>query len=417
MKANKIIKAASVVLTASIAFMATGCTVEIKDDGNTVDRIIAAAEKSNSSDDQDTTKAQAASTSDTEAEEETVSPKETVTEEKPSQIEGTSKGDAKAVNNDKTDSTVETTTMDNVFENKTKPSETTVSESKAVTPTATPEAEPAATSASTTTAETTAAPTKAPEDIFAALKADTNKNYVKSFDFHTDGRNGWYLYCELGSFDITPGDKVVNITYNGTTFDLPITYCDELGVVLANTYLIDRNGTKYLWVCDTVGNDIHDTNVYKIGDNDITLVGVAENVSFPKIMTTEVMDGHECGGMGIMYATREYKVGDDGMPSPLDDIRRFDSSLTYKLAFWKELEGNIIKDGKVTDETLVIPYNTFVTLIETDGNTYLDIMDADDNLIRVDISETYAYHYKYFVEDIFYEGIIELVLDWKEPWL
>ena len=73
MKANKIIKAASVVLTASIAFMATGCTVEIKDDGNTVDRIIAAAEKSNSSDDQDTTKAQTASTSDTEAEE-TVSP-------------------------------------------------------------------------------------------------------------------------------------------------------------------------------------------------------------------------------------------------------------------------------------------------------------------------------------------------------
>ena len=410
MKANKIIKAASVVLTASIAFMAAGCTVEVKDEGNAIGRIIEAAEKSNISDNGITIQTQADSTADSAADAETVPTEGLVSEEKNVQTEETSKGVVEIDNKDKTFITIEPTTTENLLENKTKPSETTVAETTA--------SETNVSQAQTTTPTTTptAAPTKAPEDIFAALKADTKKNYAKRFDFYKDGKEGWFLYSELGSFDITPGDKVVHITYNGNTFDLPITYSDELGVVLADTFLIDRNGTKYLWVCDTVGNDMHDTNVYKIGDNDITLVGVAKSVSFAQIKTTEVINGSEWGGMGIMYATREYKVGDDGMPLPLNDIRTFES-ITYKLSFWKELEGNIIKNGKVTEETAVIPYNTFVTLVETDGNTYLDVKDADDNLIRVDISETYANHYKYFVEDIFYEGIMELVLDWKEPWL
>ena len=421
MKANKIIKAASVVLTASIAFAATGCTIEVKDQGNTVDRIIAAAEKSNLSANGVTIQTQAASADDTAATADTATvPTEgMVAEEKSVQIEETSKGVVEIDNKDKTYFTVEPTTTENLFGNKTKPTEPAVAETTAVETTVadTQATTPSAVVTTAPTAEVTAAPTQTPVDAFAALKADTKKNYVKPFDFFKDDRDGWYLDCELGYFELTPGDKIVQISYNGIIFDLPITYCDELGVVLANSYLVDRNGTKYIWICDTVGCDMHDTNVYKIGENEITLVGVAKSVSFPKIMTTEVMDGFECGGMGIMRASREYKVGDDGMPVALNDIRTFDRTITYKLSFWKELEGNIIVNGKVTDETAVVPYNTFVSPIETDGNTYLDVEDADGNLIRLDISETYEYHYKYFVEDIFYEGIMELVLDWKEPWL
>ena len=241
---------------------------------------------------------------------------------------------------------------------------------------------------------------------------------VKAFDYYKDGRSGWYLYCDLGNFDITPGDKAVQITYNGKTFELPITYRDDLGVVLANTYLIDGNGTKYIWVCNTVGNDMHDTNVYKIGDNDITLVGVAESVSFPTITTTEVMNGFESGGMGIMRASREYKVGDDGMPSPLNDIRTFDTSLTYKMAFVKDFKANIISNGEVTSDTITIKkYNEYVTLLETDGNTYLDVETEAGVVARIDFSKEYKLHYDQFQVDIFYEGIMESIMDWKEPWL
>ena len=415
---SKAVKSTAILFTASIALTATACTVKVEDKGDTVGRLINAAVAEE--DDEATSSVEYLE--ETSSKEVTNTRKNVVedgrTSEKKHDVEANETERVVLDDQDRTPITIEPTTpskpVDKIRETEatkvteeTKATEAIVEETKA-TEKAVEETKPT---------EKVVEETQVKEDKFAALKADKKKNYAKAFDFDKEGLGTWYLDCELGSFLLAPGEKEVLISYNNETFNLPITYCDELGVVLANSYLIDRNGTKYIWICNTVGADMHDTNVYKIGDNDITLVGVAESVSFPVIRTTEVMDGFECGGMGIMRASREYKVGDDGMPLPLDDIRRFDTSVTYKLAFWKELEGNVIKNGKITDETVVIPYNTFVTMIETDGNTYIDVEDADGNLIRVDISDTYAYHYKYFVNDIFYEGIMELVLDWKEPWL
>ena len=53
---------------------------------------------------------------------------------------------------------------------------------------------------------------------------------------------------------------------------------------------------------------------------------------------------------------------------------------------------------------------------EDAGEAYLDLFDSNNVFIRVDISDVYDYHYKYFVEDNFYEAIMEIVLDWKAPW-
>ena len=402
MKTNKITTAASILLTASIAFMSTACSVRIKDDGNTVERILAAAsEKTSISVEGDNSEDITTGTD----------------EQNDSDIDITIPSSNRSGNIPTDETTGASTKAEDIKINEktNEVAETTVASKETEKVEATETA--SETKIEETKAQVTAEPTEAPTATPTA-KPNINKNkgekqnYVKEFNI---GTNNKFLECDLGYFSVEAGDKEVLITHDDEVFDLPITYSDELGVVIANCFLVDRNGTKFIWVCDTVGNDLHDTCVYRLEDDGIIFMGVLYDVSFVDIKTTEAFFGNEWGGMGIMYAQREYKVADNGMPIPLDNIRYF-RDLTYNIAFSRDLTGKVIKDGKVTDEEITVKYNTFVTLAETDGETYLDLFDSNNVFIRVDISDVYDYHYKYFVEDNFYEAIMEIVLDWKAPW-
>ena len=398
MKTNKITTAASILLTASIAFMSTACSVRIKDDGNTVERLIgAASDKTSISVEGDNSEDTTTGTD----------------EQNDSDIDITIPSSNRSGNIPTDETTGASTKAEDIKMNEktNEVAETTVTSKE------TEKVEATETASETKIEETKAQDTAEPTEATTA-KPNINKNkgekqnYVKAFN---TGANKKFLECDLGYFSVEAGDKEVLITHDDEVFDLPITYSDELGAVIANCFLVDRNGTKFIWVCDTVGNDLHDTCVYRLEDDGIIFMGVLYDVSFVDIKTTEAFFGNEWGGMGIMYAQREYKVDDNGMPIPLDDIRYF-RDLTYNIAFNRDLTGKVIKDGVVTDEEITIKYNTFVTLAETDGQTYLDLFDSNNVFIRVDISDVYDYHYKYFVGDNFYEAIMEIVLDWKAPW-
>ncbi|MBO7424272.1 MAG: hypothetical protein J6U23_01215 [Clostridiales bacterium] len=284
----------------------------------------------------------------------------------------------------------------------------TPSKKVTATPTATPTSKP---TSNPTSKPTTPTPEPSPAVI-------TRQNFSEEFDLSVkDGyyTGGWYLNWELGFTEVNPGDKEVLITYGGQVFHLPITYSEDLGVVLANTFLVNRNGTNYIYVCDTVGNDLHDTNIYKIDGNAVVYVGTVTMLSFVDIPSPDSFYGREWGGMGLMYSHREFRVGDDGIPEPVSDVRTFES-LTNKLAFNIDLNGYVIKDGVVTNEAATLPHYSFATLLETDGSTYLDVIDGNGTTIRLDFKEIYQNHYDTWKVDLFYNAIGELLYDWKDPW-
>ena len=428
-RAARIVRLACILLTLSVVFTTTSCTIEFSDNKETVP---------------DTSESSEQTSVQTSVEDEPTASSgdkiSTIVESDPSASTGIS--DA-VINNDGTNITVShggsqssgNTSVTDIpvvtpakptiprsgdtgsegSSNGTEPStsEATTSETKipdTTKATTTPQPTATATSKPTSASTSTPTPTKSPAPTQTTGTITQNNCYA----FSGDGSNTKKLECALGSIVIEPGNSDVTISVNGNNSSLPVSYSDKYGIILNDAYLVNSNGTNYIYLISTVGGELYNTNVYKINGNSVSYVGLAERVSFTGIASSLSFYGDEWGGMGIMYAYREYKTGSDGMPVP-KSVYYFDSK-TYKLAFDEDMEGYIISGGNVTTETYKInKYNDFVTPVETDGNTYLDVMTSSGIVVRLDFTSFFSWYYEHYTVDIFYEGIMEKVMDWKEP--
>ena len=343
MKAKKITMIASVLLTASIAFMTSACTIEFSDPEGTIDKVVEAVSEGEinveleSSDDTDDTQA----------------PK---------------KGSGKSSSSTETKDTDATASEEITSNESTEDTEATE-----------------------TTETTETAKTKETKPFVVG------EDCCYQFDVYD-----LTLNCEAGSFAVKAGDTKVIITYNGKDFTLPISWDNKQVWPYAPVY-IQSNGKAYLYVQSSLESGVgfhHNTNVYRVEADNITYVGSVEGVtpvtqkmSEPSGFLCSEVEAEELG----MYIRRLYKVGDDGMPVPIDNIRYFESPNV--VTFKEDWTGYIVKDGTVTSEEITIPAGTFVCPAESDGETYFQVWDKEGNAIRLDWSSIFSTCDK---SDVFY---------------
>ncbi|MBO7426770.1 MAG: hypothetical protein J6U23_13945 [Clostridiales bacterium] len=390
MKATKI---ASLLLTASIAFTASACTIEIKDQGNTVDKVIqAVADKGIDVKVNDqqigtvaTTTSNSSSTKKIQLGNNVPSSTEAVTET----TEQTADTSAIVFDiNDKKDLTTETSATSTEITEATTTTETTAAVTEAPVVTEAPKATEEVKKPAETTPEVTPEPT-------AEVKKTTELPDDCVIDFiNYNYTSKWTLDCDMGSFSFENGDGCVVATYDGKVSELPISYNDYLGVVTANTYMIRVNGNTFFWVISSVSPDNHglrhDLNVYKFENEQFIYYGSIEGLSRIHFGNTSRFTAVECfDEAASINVVREYCVGTDGMPQPLTNYREFDS-LTNMVTFNGGFSGFIYEDGEKTNNIFVGFEDDYVFLKATDGETYLDVETVNGYTVRIGMTGIYS---------------------------
>ena len=268
-RAARIVRLACILLTLSVVFTTTSCTIEFSDNKETVP---------------DTSESSEQTSVQTSVEDEPTASSgdkiSTIVESDPSASTGIS--DA-VINNDGTNITVShggsqssgNTSVTDIpvvtpakptiprsgdtgsegSSNGTEPStsEATTSETKipdTTKATTTPQPTATATSKPTSASTSTPTPTKAPAPTQTTGTITQNNCYA----FSGDGSNTKKLDCALGSIVIEPGNSDVTISVNGNNSSLPVSYSDKYGIILNDAYLVNSNGTNYIYLISTVGD-------------------------------------------------------------------------------------------------------------------------------------------------------------------
>ena len=350
MKAKKLTKAAVLLLTASIAVMASACTVEFSDQNGTVDKVIEAVADKNIDVKVDS--------SDPASQDKSVQKADPAPEssDKRNDVEETSQGEVEISDKkDVVDETDATTEADKI-------EESTIATQKPL------------------------------------AMEDCCLEFVEDYDDRT-----YNLDCAAGSFSVKAGKTTIIITYNGKEFSLPITW-DNIEVYPYGPVFVHSNGNSYLYIGTSLecGKGFHhNVNVYKIENDNVSYVGSLEGISHQNYTMTDpnsfICFEDEAEELGISVL-REYKVGEDGMPVPVSDIRDF-HDVCHAVSFSEDWTGFVISGGEVSITSKTIKSGDFVRLIQTDGSMYLDVLDKDGDLIRLDWTNIFN---QYDKNDTFY---------------
>ena len=207
--------------------------------------------------------------------------------------------------------------------------------------------------------------------------------------FSDDGKGGYYLTGETWSVKIVylASSKVV-YTVNGSEF---VEDVDFRG--FSTPYLLKANGQIYIYwnVCN---EDCYDVRVYNLGDSRITYAGCKENLYVQEIESTDsfLCEEFYVGKGPVRDIYRYYYVSSNGLPQQADHMCHFG---TYALAVtYRDLSGNIVKDGAITNEIKDLYQGTKVYLIAADENHHLMVKTMDGEYVLINIegaSEGYYY--------------------------
>ena len=112
----------------------------------------------------------------------------------------------------------------------------------------------------------------------------------------------------------------------------------------------------------------------------------------------------------------EYEVDENGLPQPVNNIHYFDD-YSYKVSFAKTFYGNYIEDGELATECHTNE-GEFYTLVDTDAENYLDVMNSDGDLMRLNLSDTFRIAKSNTPAAEYYisKALIGVISDYTAPW-
>ena len=186
--------------------------------------------------------------------------------------------------------------------------------------------------------------------------------------------------------------STLRITNGKKSYDLNIKYGDS-GYALSSAYLFKQNGKAYIYVTTVrkPGN-ASDLNVYELTDDSVKYVGTVENLLIRKLENTKSFSCYEDYGNNYPFLiTRNYKVAKNGLAIPADNYSQFEWSTTFRAA--RDMEGKIVRDGKVTYETKKIKTDDLITPVAVNEVEYIDFKDASGDIIRVDFTNECCTYY------------------------
>ena len=168
-------------------------------------------------------------------------------------------------------------------------------------------------------------------------------------------------------------------------FVLPIKN-SELGV--SESFLLKKNGQVYLYISAMHGGDNCEINVYALEYGSINYVGCYEGLYASEINSVDSFSCYEHYGRNYMFRLHGFfKVGNDGMPVLANCIRSIYNTSPSRIK--SDYRGQIIRDGKLTNESKIINKGDVVELIKTDLESFIDVKMQDGTVLRLYCSKNF----------------------------
>ena len=169
-------------------------------------------------------------------------------------------------------------------------------------------------------------------------------------------------------------------------FVLPIKN-SELGV--SESFLLKKNGQVYLYISAMHGGDNCEINVYSLEYGSINYVGCYEGLYASEINSVDSFSCYEHYGRNYMFRLHGFfKVGNDGMPVLANNIRSIYNTSPSRIK--SDYRGQIIRDGKLTNESKIINKGDVVELIKTDLESFIDVKMQDGTVLRLGCTKYFS---------------------------
>lgn len=183
-----------------------------------------------------------------------------------------------------------------------------------------------------------------------------------------------------------------------------------------DSYLVCRNGKYYAYMFNKVENDyeiisiidiatgkeiggeygLSNYGLYRYDFDDIEKEGIygfwdkESAFSSPELVRLE----SRMDMLGTYSAFRDYYIADDGMPKSYDEFY-FTDRMGFMIKPVRDIPCSIVdKDGKILAEDAVLPKDTLLRIVRTDGEDIIDLQAGDYAISNeIESSEEYPYYY------------------------
>ncbi len=150
-------------------------------------------------------------------------------------------------------------------------------------------------------------------------------------------------------------------------------------------YLVKTGDAYYLYLQENQLNDYVIIDVYSFDGGKIKKVGTVDR-GFKDDSVTNPSDMELAGRTDLLSTNnvyRSYHVGDDGMPVANDEYDLVIPSVAEKLTLKQDIKTDVFvtEDSKESAE-VTIQKGTELTFFRTDNETFMDMKDEDDRVVR-----------------------------------
>ena len=181
--------------------------------------------------------------------------------------------------------------------------------------------------------------------------------------------------------------------------------------MLLNASLIKANGKAYIYINTLLKDNSFDVSVYEVSDSDIkynghcTGIALPVDIKDPYRFNCSIINGDDL----TISLSRDFKVASKtGLPVVADYMCRVKALKDVKAA--RDITGYIVRNGKVTTETMTIKAGDPVSPGELNEVSYFDIKDINSgNVVRVDFEPLLNEYYAMNDERWVYRAILSLI--------
>lgn len=179
-------------------------------------------------------------------------------------------------------------------------------------------------------------------------------------------------------------------------------YLDEKATVAEDyfytydSYLIKKGENTFLYVDTVSDNDYHTLYVFSAEQDEwksVDTMGASFAGTFDEEdnFVQEVFNNPaafrmstKIDLMSTYFGTKNYRVGENGMPESEDEF--FETDVAYTLKVAKPFSMEVLSDDmKPTGEKKEIPVGSELTILRSDGETLVDVKDQKGNFYRAEV--------------------------------
>ncbi|MBR4430209.1 MAG: hypothetical protein IKS75_02840 [Clostridiales bacterium] len=198
----------------------------------------------------------------------------------------------------------------------------------------------------------------------------------------------------------------IRITYEDKSFVFPLVDgCERI----KDAYLLKSAGKAYIYVTAPLEGENEGIYVFEVTEDSIEYITFVSDLKVIGTITSS--KSFECyvydGMNGVISIKGAFKVDTNGLPVTKDFCFNVASSCSVKAA--KDLSGYVVKNDKITTEQMSIKAGDVVVPQRVVAMQYLEVMDSNCNIIRIDMEEIFCDFYDIGNNQWMHEAILSIL--------